>query len=147
MSIRYRFFRKHSLKKMLVDSIVIIFACVLVFEILPANTTFFKLASSHTTFLQKLIHALLALACILLSRSLLMVYKQPWNQTKVINYIYLIVADAMAGILFYCVAEFVLRSVYPFLLEFSLFAMIDIMTLFYRLLYRGLYDEYSMTEQ
>lgn len=63
------------------------------------------------------------------------------------SYIHIIVADAMAGVMFYIVAEFVLHSVYPFLLELSLFMLIDVGTLFYRLLYRGISEEYGTTEQ
>lgn len=145
--LRYRFFRKNSGVKILIDSVVVLLACLLVFEILPRTATFFTLASSHTTFEQKLIHTVLALFLILLSRTSLMVYKQPWNRTKAMSYIHIIVADAMAGVVFYIVAEFVLHSVYPFLLELSLFMLIDVGTLFYRLLYRGISEEYGTTEQ
>lgn len=92
---------------------------------------------------QKLIYTVLALALILLSRTSLMVYKQPWNRTKAMSYIHIIVADAMTGVVFCIVAEFVLHSVYPL----SLFMLIDIGTLFYRLLYRGISEEDGMTEQ
>jgi len=56
-------------------------------------------------------------------------------------------ADAMAGAMFYKVAQFGLHSAYPFLLELSLFMLIDVGTLSYRLLYRGLSEEYGMTGQ
>lgn len=133
--------------KILVDSVVVLLASLLVFEILPRAATFFTLASNHTTFGQKMMHTLLALLLIILSRTVLMVYKQPWNRTKTMSYIHIIVADAMAGVVFYVVAEFLLHSVYPFLLEFSLFMLIDVGTLFYRLLYKGLSEEYGMTDQ
>jgi len=133
--------------KILIDSAVVILACLLVFEILSQTATFFTLASSHTTFEQKLIHTMIALVLILLSRTSLMVYRQPWNRMKAMSYIHIIVADAMAGVVFYIVAEFVLHSAYPFLLELSLFMLIDVGTLFYRLLYRGIGEEYGTTEQ
>jgi FlaA1/EpsC-like NDP-sugar epimerase len=141
------FFYQNSMRKILVDMIVVIIASVFVFGILPEAVTFFSLASSHTTFMQKLIHSVLACVCVFVFRILLMVYKQPWDHTKTICFIHIIVADAMAFIVFYVIAEFALKSVYPFLLELSLFALIDIITLFYRLFYKGLSEEYKFTEQ
>jgi hypothetical protein len=147
INIKYLFFRKNSFKKMLVDAVVVFLVCAFVFEILPFAVTFFSLSTEHTTILQKLLHAFLALACVWLCRIILMVYKQPWNQTKTICYIFIIVADMMAGVLFYIIAEFAIHSVYPFLLMLSIFALIDIFTLFYRLLYKGFSEDYGFLEQ
>ena len=133
--------------KILIDSTAGILACLLVFEILPRTAIFFTLASGHTTFTQKLIPSALVLVSILLSRTSLIVYKEPWNRTKAMSYIHIVVAEAMACVVFYIVAEFVLPSIYPFLLELSLFMLIDVCTLFYRLLYRGISEEYGTTEQ
>ncbi len=141
------FFHRCSMRKILADMIVVIIACVFVFGILPEAVAFFSLASSHTTFMQKLIHSALACVCVFVFRILLMVYKQPWDHTKTICFIHIIVADAMAGVIFYVISELTLKSVYPFLLELSLFALIDIITLFYRLFYKGLSEEYTFTEQ
>jgi FlaA1/EpsC-like NDP-sugar epimerase len=140
--IRYLFFRKNSIKKILLDSALVILISVFVFCILPRNITFFDLASAHTTLVQKAIHTGIALLSILLFRILMMVYKQPWNLTKTLNFLYIIVADVMAGIVYYVITEFVVGSVYPFMLTLILFALIDIVTLFVRLLYKGLIEDF-----
>jgi hypothetical protein len=141
-SIRYMFFRKHSMKKILLDSALVILMGIFVFYILPSNITFFDLASAHTTLAQKAIHTSTALLCILFFRILMMVYKQPWNMTKTLDFLYIIVADVVAGIVYYVITEFVVGSVYPFMLTLVLFALIDIVTLFVRLLYKGLIEDF-----
>ena len=142
-----KFYCKHSLSKICVDCVVVLLSCLIVFCFLPRKSTFFDLASTHTTFTQKMIHALVAMVLVIVCRSVLMVYRQPWNRSRSIDYLHIIVADIMAGILFYLTTDLVMHSAYPFLLEFSLFAVLDIGTLFCRLLYSGFCDEFEFTEQ
>ncbi|MCE5343271.1 MAG: hypothetical protein LLF96_06760 [Eubacteriales bacterium] len=147
MNIMHRFLDQYSLKKMIIDAVVIAVACAIVFGLLPRSATFFNLAATHTTALQKAIHSVIALGCILLFRMLLMVYRQDWVQMKTMGYLNIILADTVAGISYYLITEFALKSVYPFLLTVVLFAISDIVTLFVRILYRGLNEEYGPTEQ
>jgi FlaA1/EpsC-like NDP-sugar epimerase len=131
------FFSKHSLRRIIVDTVLIAVVALLVFEILPRSATFFSLASVHTTTIQKTLHSIVAFVCVMLFRTLLVVYKTSWISAKIQNYLNVIVADAVAGIVYYFITEYGLGSVYPFLLTLSMFTMIDILTLFIRLFYQG----------
>jgi len=135
------FFAKHSLRRILVDVVTMTVVALLVFEILPRSATFFSLASVHTTIEQKVLHALIAFLCVLLFRTLLMVYKKQWVSAKILNYLNVIVADMIAGIVYYIITEYIFYSVYPFLLTLSMFMMIDILTLFIRLTYQGVVED------
>ena len=114
---------------------------LLVFEILPRSATFFNLASVHTTTEQKVLHSIVALLCLLVFRTVLMVYKRQWVSAKILNYLNVIVADMIAGIAYYIITEYIFHSVYPFLLTLTLFMMIDILTLFIRLTYQGVVED------
>lgn len=146
-SIRATFFRENSLKKIGVDTMIVLITALFVYEVLPRGVTFFDLASSHTTFLQKAIHTFVGLVCILFFRIILMVYKQSWNNTKTMHYLSVMIADGMAGFLYLGITEYALESVYPFLLTLCTFAMNDIVTLFVRLLYKAISENMGMTEQ
>ena len=135
------FFSKHSLRRILVDVVTMAVVALLVFEILPRSATFFSLASVHTTIEQKVLHTLIAFLCVLLFRMLLMVYKKQWVSAKILNYLNVIVADMIAGIVYYIITEYIFYSVYPFLLTLSMFMMIDILTLFIRLTYQGVVED------
>lgn len=138
---------KSSLCKMLVDAVIVSAACLFVFEILPRNAAFFELASAHTTLPQKTIHAAAALACVVSFRLVMRVYRQSWSNAKTLRFLRIMAADVAAGVAYYVITEYAMGSVYPFLLTLSLFALIDIGTLFLRLLCKGLSEEYGMTEQ
>lgn len=140
-ALRFSFFSKHSLRRILVDFVSITVVALLVFEILPRSVTFFSLASVHTTFVQKVLHSVIAIVSVLLFRTLLMVYKNSWSSAKILNYLNVIVADIIAGVLYYIITEYVFSSVYPFLLTLAMFTMIDILTLFVRLLYQGIVED------
>lgn len=146
-TIRSTFFRNNSLKKIGADTFIVLVTAFFVYGILPRGVTFFDLASAHTTFLQKAIHTLVGLACIIFFRTILMVYKQSWNNTKTIYYLNIMIADCMAGVLYLVITEYALGSVYPFLLTLCTFAMNDIATLFVRLLYKAISEDMCMTEQ
>lgn len=135
------FFSKHSLRRILVDIVTISVVSLLVFEILPRSATFFTLASVHTTTEQKALHSIIALLCVLFFRMLLMVYKRQWISARILNYLNVIVADMIAGIVYYVITEYAFHSVYPFLLTLSMFMMIDILTLFIRLSYQGVVED------
>lgn len=135
------FFSKHSLRRIIVDIVIIAVVALLVFEILPRSVAFFTLASVHTTPEQKALHSLIAFLCLLLFRTLLMVYKRPWVSAKILNYLNVIVADIIAGIVYYIITEYIFHSVYPFLLTLTLFMMVDILTLFVRLTYQGVVED------
>lgn len=135
------FFSKHSLRRILVDIVTISVVMLLVFEILPRSATFFTLASVHTTIEQKVLHSIVALLCVLFFRMLLMVYKRQWISARILNYLNVIVADMIAGIVYYVITEYAFHSVYPFLLTLSMFMMIDILTLFIRLSYQGVVED------
>jgi FlaA1/EpsC-like NDP-sugar epimerase len=144
---RHRFLDRYSLKKMIVDTVIVAVACVIVYALLPRSATFFNLAAAHTTVMQKALHSAIALGSILFFRMLLMVYRQDWLRMKTMGYLNIILADIVAGICYYLIIEFALHSVYPFLLSLALFAISDIVTLFIRILYRGFNEEYGQTEQ
>lgn len=139
--LRCPFFSSHSLRRMLVDIVTISVVALLVFEILPHSVAFFSLASVHTTFQQKALHSLIALLCVMFFRTMLMVYKRQWESAKILNYLNVIVADMIAGIVYYIITEFIFHSVYPFLLTLTMFMMIDILTLFIRLSYHGVVED------
>lgn len=140
-ALRCPFFSKHSLRRILADVVTISVVALLVFEILPRSVTFFNLAAVHTTTGQKMLHSVVALLCVLVFRTLLMVYKRQWISAKILNYLNVIVADMIAGIVYYIVTEYIFHSVYPFLLTLTLFMMIDILTLFIRLAYQGVVED------
>ena len=141
-SIRKTFFGKKIIRKALIDMLIVITSSLLVFWILPQGVAFFNLASVHQTFSQKLIHTAIAFLFVFLLRTLMMVYKHPWRSAKLLSYLNIVVADVMAGLAYYLFTKLVIGSVYPFLLAFALFALVDIQTLFLRLLYKGLIDDY-----
>lgn len=131
-----------TLLKIFCDTVVVIFVALVVFWILPHKVTFFELASAHTTPAVRWLHTLVAVVAIVLSRSLLCVYGTQWHATQTYQFLCIVVADMIAGILYYIITEFVMGSVYPFLLTLSFFTLIDILSLFIRLGYKGLCDEY-----
>ena len=141
------FFAEGSFKKIIVDTIQIIIVCVILFTVLPQTATFLHLASVHKSAFQIILHSSIAWFLVIFFRTTLKVYKQPWNKTRPIYFVHIIIADIMAGIIFYIIADFLIKSRYPFLLDFALFAMIDVVTLFFRLLYNGIVDEYGYTEE
>jgi len=142
MKWRNIFFGKHSMRRVLVDSGIVAAVLFLVFVALPHNETFFKFASSHTTDLQKLAHSAVAFVSILLFRALLMAYKTPWSTANPLKYFHVIIADMMAGVVYCCITECMLDSVYPMLLTLCMFIMINILSLFSRMLYQGVIQNY-----
>lgn len=141
-SLRRLFFGRKTVRKILIDTLIVIISSIFVFWILPQGVSFFSLASVHQTFAQKGIHTLIACFFVILFRMLMLVYKHPWGSAKLICNLNVVVADVMAGLAYYLFTKLAIGSVYPFLLAFALFALIDIQTLFLRLLHQGLIEDF-----
>lgn len=137
-----QFTNKRTIAKILCDIVLMIIVAVLIFWVLPQKVVFFDLASSHTTFEARAMHSLVAILSILFFRCLLVVYGAAWHATRTYQFLTIVVADMMAGVIYYLITEFIMGSVYPFILTLALFALIDIWTLFIRLGYKGLCEEY-----
>lgn len=137
-----QFTNRRTVAKILCDVVLMTIIAILVFWLLPQKVVFFDLASSHTTFAARAIHSLVAILSVLFFRCVLLVYGAQWHATRTYQFLAIVVADLMAGIVYYIITEFIMGSVYPFILTLSLFALIDISTLFIRLGYKGLCEEY-----
>lgn len=138
---------KGSLGKLTVDAIIVILGSVLMFGIIPHRVVFLDLASVHTTFLQIAMHTGIALACILGFRFIIKVYTKSWSEDNLHSCLTIIISDAMAGLVYLFITDIILRSVYPFLLSVSLFAIICIISVFVRLLYSVIAENVTPTEQ
>jgi hypothetical protein len=128
-------FAKNSPKKILFDVGLVALIALLVLGILPQGVAFVKLAAAHTTSGQKLLHAAAMLACVLFTRSALMVYKKPWRSLNTMAFFSLFIADAVACVL-YVVMECAFGSVYPYLITLCMFALLDVVSFFARLFYQ-----------
>ena len=96
---------------------------------------------------QKALHTLVALATILSCRFLVGSYGRSWSRDHLLGLLSIGISDMVAGVVYYVITEYLMQSVYPFLLTFSLFALICVVSLFARLLYRGVNEAAQMTEQ
>jgi hypothetical protein len=141
-SLRRMYFGRKAVRKILIDILIVIISSVLVFWVLPQGVSFFSLASVHQTFAQKGIHTLIACFFVLVIRILMRVYKHPWGSAKLLSHLNIVVADVLAGLSYYLFTKLAIGSVYPFLLAFALFALIDIQSLFLRLLHQGLIEDF-----
>lgn len=137
-----QFRNRRTISKMICDAILMSLVSFLVFWLLPQKVVFFELASAHTTNEARAVHSIVAILAVFFCRSALVVYGAQWHATRTYQFLTIVVADMMAGILYYIITEFILGSVYPFLLTVSLFALFDIASLFIRLAYKGLCEEY-----
>ena len=133
--------------KLALDAGIILLSAAAVFWLLPGNVAFFNLASVHTTFGQKALHTLVALATILSCRFLVGSSGRSWWRDYLRGLLSIGISDMVAGVVYYVITEYLMQSVYPFLLTFSLFALICVVSLFARLLYRGVNEAAQMTEQ
>lgn len=118
----------------LYDTILLIAVELMILGVYPSGSE--KLAL--TTFIA---HTLLCFACISICRIIVLVYKQVLRYGGASAYIRLILADAVAGVLYYLLQRFLpIRSI-EFIRVFSIVALNLLMTLGIRLLYQFLYEK------
>ena len=115
------------------DIILILIAELLMLGLYPSS-------SEKLAFPVIILHTLLYMLCIFFYRFICNVYRQVWRYGGASAYIRLIIADTLAGLLYYCIQYLSPLQTISFIRVFSLAAFNLLMTLGIRLFYHFLYE-------
>ena len=130
-------YRKASL--LFYDAILLVIVNLLILGVAPSSETGFSISTI-------LLHYILAAGCLYLCRQLARIYRQVWRYINSESYIRLVIADMVAGILYFII-QLILSKILvfsgvriTFIHTFSIIALNLLLTISIRMVYQYVYD-------
>jgi len=117
----------------LYDAILLILVNLIIIGIAPSSSTKFTLPVIA-------VHCLLSAGCIYLSRQLAHVYHQVWRYGSASAYIRLLMADSLAGVIYFVIQVLLPGMRIEFIRVFAIVSLNLLLTMSTRLVYQYLYD-------
>ena len=124
---------RHSAMLMAYDAVLLLTAILLLLVVYPSET---QKLTTYGLLMQSLLCVLTLFAC----RMLFGIYNHVWRYGGTTLYLRLILADTLAGALFYLAEMFFLVEKITFVRAVSIISVNLLMTIAIRLLYQYLYD-------